>query len=313
MDFKVCCRNASTSLPNVAIIELCIEGTTLKRINVNYLYNFGRVMQELHNVADAETALTPKEWADIATAKDWLENFGRSEMAPRTAAVTGEVWTHLNNLLKSQATRTEPLTGQERINLSQLVIKFTNVFESEAPEIFLYFVSTVGAYSLTKLIENACSHLSAKAQTVINDKQRTDFNLAGICLALDLYTASGFHAMRAVEEEARTYHKLVTTIDLTDVPLGALINGDSGQPGSGLKNQFVKEGSLNTSPLGLIISLLSHINKIYRVRIMHPDMTLDYESAKHLFDLSVNAITAIVEDGHTRFTAKQATGKTAKP
>lgn len=284
-----------------------IEDRPLNRVNIKYFFDFGRVIEAVHNVSLLDRPLGPKEWMDLATAKDWVETFGRSEMAPRTNAVAGELWTHLDNLLKGQATRTAALNPQERVNLSQIVIKFNHIFESECPEIFVFHVPPMpGAYSLSKIMENATSHLSPLAQNLLTDKQKEDFNAAGMCLALDLSTASGFHAMRALEEEARLYHKVVTGTDLKDAPLGAIINGDSRVPKSGLRTQFEKEGRKNDSPLGLIISTLSHVNKIYRVRITHPDMTLVYDQAKQVFDLTATALSALAEDGNARFNAKKA-------
>ena len=79
--------------------------------------------------------------------------------------------------------------------------------------------------------------------------------------------------MRAVEAQARLYHMVVTHMpeQLEDVPLGPLINGAKGDF-DGLRDVWTREGAKNDSPLGLIISLLSSLNKIYRCPIMHPDM-----------------------------------------
>lgn len=95
--------------------------------------------------------------------------------------------------------------------------------------------------------------------------------------------------------------------------VGAIINGDNRVPGSGLRTQFAKEGSKNDSPLGLIISTLSHVNKIYRVKITHPDMTLDYDTAKHVFDLAATALSALAEDGNDRFMKANAAKTQTQP
>ena len=189
---------------------------------------------------------------------------------------------------------------------------FNSVFQQEIDDSHAFFVTPVGAYSSQKLLEEAESHLSKWSQQVINDKQKRDWQAAGTCLALDLYTASGFHAMRAVEEEARIYHKVVTGVALDDVPLGALINGSNKK--GGLKPQYILEGEKSDSPLGLIVSMLAQLNKIYRCPIMHPEMTLDAESARIVFNLASIAISAIVEDGARRLQAQaqkeQAQGQT---
>jgi hypothetical protein len=143
------------------------------------------------------------------------------------------------------------------------------------------------------------------AQKVVSPEIREDFNKAGECLALDLYTACGFHAMRAIEAEARKYHDVVTGVSLTDVPLGTLIYGDKNSPGSGLKKTHQQQGSSHDDPLGLIISLLCQINAIYRRPIMHPNMSLDAPKAKFVFDMAALAISAMVTDDFDRFVKKR--------
>jgi hypothetical protein len=111
--------------------------------------------------------------------------------------------------------------------------------------------------------------------------------------------------MRAVEAEARMYHLEVTGIDLTEVPLGTLIYGDQKKyPGSGLRTQYTKEGSLHESQLGLIVSLLSQMNAIYRIPVMHPKMVLHAHTAKFVFDTSAIVISAMVTDAIERSVEK---------
>jgi len=119
--------------------------------------------------------------------------------------------------------------------------------------------------------------------------------------------------MRAVEAEASIYHREVTGVDLDDVPLGTLIYGDKkNYPDSGLRTQYAKEGSLQDSPLGLVVSLLSQLNLIYRIPIMHPKMQLGANKAKFVFDTAAIAISAMVEDAIARFVEKQKAAKAAQ-
>ena len=159
--------------------------------------------------------------------------------------------------------------------------KFVNTFRFDMEDRHVYLATGVGAYSIPKLIENADSHLSVLAQQSIDFKVRGDFHYAGTCLAFDLYTASGFHALRAVEQMARIYHKAITGCpELTTKNLGPLIND--------LRDELEKEEGARASEshLGLIIILLTKINRIFRQPIMHPEMVLNYNSAKSIFDIS---------------------------
>ena len=106
--------------------------------------------------------------------------------------------------------------------------------------------------------------------------------------------------MRAVQAQARLYHMVVTHMpeQLEDVPLGPLINGAGDF--DGLRDVWTREGAENDSPLGLIISLLSSLNKIYRCPIMHPDMMLTGDTAKLVFDLAAIVISSMMQDAVDR-------------
>lgn len=71
-----------------------------------------------------------------------------------------------------------------------------------------------------------------------------------------------------------------------------------------------EEGAkVSESQLGLIITLLARINKIFRHPIMHPQMTLSYNSAKRVFDLAAIAISDMVDDVAKRLADSPVTAK----
>jgi hypothetical protein len=102
--------------------------------------------------------------------------------------------------------------------------------------------------------------------------------------------ASGYHALRALEGEARKYHKLVLKLDVeSEEPLGPIING--------LRKQLELEEhqKASDSPLGLIITNLTQMNKIYRQPLTHPDMVIANEDdATEIFNL-VAALIIMME------------------
>ena len=103
--------------------------------------------------------------------------------------------------------------------------------------------------------------------------------------------------MRALESEARRYHMVVTgRTGEVDWTLNTVINGNSGKGQVGLRDQWKKEGAKDDSPLLLIIALLTSINQIYRNPIMHPEMVLNLDTAKQVFDTAALAISAMVAD-----------------
>jgi hypothetical protein len=287
-------------------------------INIQYFYGLGFALAKVETTAFSNYKLNNEHWASaLRPAKDWMNNCSTFELEvlPKTKTAAGVLLKVLDDF--------SHLLGQDRVPsatewplIPNAVTDFYNVFNQEVEDIHCYVVTPVGAYAVSALLKNASSHLSEAAQAVVDSEIRKDFDKAGECLALDLYTACGFHAMRAVEAEARIYHEDVTGIYLTDVPLGTLIYGDlKNHPNSGLRTQHAKEGNSHDDPLGLIISLLSQINAIYRRPIMHPEMSLTPAKAKFVFDTAAIAISAMVENAVARFVEKQKAAKaqTAPP
>jgi hypothetical protein len=73
-------------------------------------------------------------------------------------------------------------------------------------------------------------------------------------------------------------------------PLGPVIND--------LRQQLAKDEAKDTqdSLLGLIIALLDRVNRIYRRPIMHPEMILDGEEARKVFQVAAEAISTMADD-----------------
>jgi hypothetical protein len=276
-------------------------------LNVQYFYGLGCALGQIQILASSNEKLNSPCWSSaLALAIEWGKSCATDGLTalPKTnkaAAVLIEALDKASKLLGQD----RDATVEESDLVSKAINAFYHVFEQEVEDLNCYIVTPVGAYAVSALLKNASSHLSEAAQKVVPAEVKLDFNKAGECLALDLYTACGFHAMRAVEAEARIYHGDVTGVYLDDVPLGTLIYGDKKIPNSGLKTQHAKEGNSHEQPLGLIVSLLSQINAIYRRPIMHPDMSLPANKAKFVFDTSAIAISAMVTDAIARFMAKK--------
>ncbi len=282
------------------------------RLNLVYFYGLGSVIGRLISVALSDDKLNDSRYSSaISSAKEWVAPpKGESVAAfPKRVKALEQFHVAIEKFEKLLGADRKP-TVDEYMLLVDANINFSKVFEQELEDARAYLVTPMGAYSVTGLLENASSHLSSTTQTVIGPETKNDFDEAGRCLSLDLYTACGFHAMRALEYEARVYHEMVTGVKMVDVPIGVLINGDQkNYAGSGLTPKHQQEGGKNDSPLGLIISLLASINKIYRCPVMHPEMALGRDEAKLVFDLSATSISAMIDDGVDRVKKQLAAGK----
>jgi hypothetical protein len=171
--------------------------------------------------------------------------------------------------------------------LGQEVSKFDNLLEYDLSLQQLWAVEKVGIFDTGELIERAEEHLSDSARKGLNERTLQDLRAAGRCLALRLFTASGYHALRALEAVARRYQKNVLGLAVEeDKALGPIINDLRIQ----LKKEEAKDSS--DSPLGLIIANLARMNNIYRKPLTHPEMIIENEGdAREVFNLVTASIT----------------------
>lgn len=277
-------------------------------LHVQFFYGVGFHLGRLQAVAASNEKLNNWRWSSfVGLAQEWAQSCAEMErILPKTKKAAASVLVEsLKEFSKLLGQDRQP-TDDELKLIYDPIGKFYQVFEQEAEDANVFIAIPIGAYSTSVLLTNASSHLSEPAQKVVDDGVKEDLDEAGRCLAFDLWTACGFHALRAVEATARFYHREVTGVALTDVPIGTLIYGDQkNHPGSGLVVQHAKEGNSHESQLGLAISLLSQINAIYRRPIMHPKMSLGAIEAKFVFDTAAIAISAMVTDALTRYQANK--------
>ncbi len=281
-------------------ISLPRRNGLMDEINLAYFFLLGQLLGQLKQANLAlvnRSALDHGEWIAFVNVDNLLKPDEFAGILPDTARIAKEVRKLIEPTARNP-TKENGIGYSARVAaLSQQIAKFENVLESECRRLFTYHVPDVGAYSTASLIEKSESHLSKQAQGILTKEELKDFKQAGECLAFGLYTACGFHAMRALEAEARRYHMVVIgASSQVDWTLDRLINGNRGQQQFGLRDQWKKEGRRDDSPLVLVMSLLSTITHIYRNPIMHQEMTLDPEQAKQVFNVSSIAINAMVSD-----------------
>jgi hypothetical protein len=275
------------------------------RIDLDYWYTFGRTMSSLEECfGTTPCEISARDWSRIDTAVQWLTPIagGKNAMIPGTKRIANDLLVVLVKFLSEH-----PDGGHVRVDLSTQarvhshLTAFHNIARSGSQDIYTFIISGRGAYSAKALLDDATTHLSDLARESLTPSEVEDFQLAGRCYAVGLATATGFHAMRALESEARRYHKTVTGIPKEiEWTLDPLINGNSGQNKVGLRDKWKEEGSRPESPLLLIINLLSSLAQIYRNPIMHPDMTLGLDEAKTVFDTSALVISNMIKDRRNR-------------
>jgi len=142
-----------------------------------------------------------------------------------------------------------------------------------------YLVSQIGGYSMALLASKAEVNILEDALAIIDEQAKKDFREAGRCLAFELPTAAGFHAMRATESVLRQFYAQLTGKSAARKEWATCIN------------ELVKAGADKK-----VMAILDQLRDLHRNPLMHPQDFLSMKQAIGLFDIAKSAIGSLAEE-----------------
>jgi hypothetical protein len=175
-------------------------------------------------------------------------------------------------------------------NISEAIREFRAVLAAELGTTDAYFISKKGIYSTNDLIERADNALSTALRTFVPSQALLDFREAGKCLAFDLFTATGFHILRATDSTLRAYYARF----VGKAPKPKVRNW--GTYTSVLRKCASAPNAQPPKPDLKTISLIDQIREMHRNPIIHPEDNLDEDKALVLFDVCKSAIVAMASE-----------------
>ena len=158
---------------------------------------------------------------------------------------------------------------------------FTISVQMELPFWHVYCVSQTLAWDTNILVEDASAMLPEDSQSKIPNEALADWRQAGRCIAFDLYTASGFHTIRATEAVIREYYVHV---------VGSLPRIKDRNWGAYTRGMRAKGGAEEA-----ILRLIDNIRDRHRNPLMHPEQKLTKEEAATLLSVCVGLIIQIAK------------------
>jgi hypothetical protein len=174
-------------------------------------------------------------------------------------------------------------------SLSGLIESLTHVFQAECRDNETYFVERKLIYDTSALLHQASAKIHHSVRDLVSNDALSELDQAGRCLALESYTASGFHALRALEVVMASYYEA--------------INRKPGEFRSWFDYIKALEGLVESRgdrksayPSPKVVAMLDRIRQLDRNPLMHPRDVLDEMSADTLFTISVATITEMAKD-----------------
>jgi hypothetical protein len=210
---------------------------------------------------------------------------------PRSAGVAQEIVRIINYIVPAVGEPVpnlgSPIPGYELGKLKALCQGLQTTLRDEAQRDFVVKVEDQRCLSAATLVENIESCFSAADWKAINADGKNEFQEAGKCLALEIYTGAGFHSLRGVECAIRQY-----IVELT----GALPK----KRDWGSYIEVLKQNGADPS----LTAVLDNIRSLERNPLMHPEDWLDVDQAIALFMISQTAIGRIAADMRKKFPVK---------
>jgi hypothetical protein len=269
----------------------------MKPVDLPFFVELGAALEQASKV-DAQGGLFPAMF-DLYRLKNALGTLAAGERAKLTAC--GHDLAELLNQLDAFETRhfrdaqgnwITPADGARApYELGSIVTKvqqFQNVLIADLRITASFTVTKSGIFDVNQLVNCAHQALPDGVRNKLTKEALDEVDASGKCLAFSLPTASGFHAMRAVERVIKTYLSDFISVE----EIARLKNW--GQYLDALERRA--NGEALPKPSQEAIALIRQIKDIYRNPVIHPDRVLSSDEAMALFHSTMAAIGRIATE-----------------
>lgn len=173
---------------------------------------------------------------------------------------------------------------------SETIQKMETNLAAELREASTFYIQGRAIYDTKKLVDDASKSIPESLLEILNEMAKDDLGNSGRCLAFGLPTASGFHAVRAVEGVLGDYAR---AFDDGPAATKAKTMGDSVQALMALHKVNDHKGPL---PNKKTLRALDQIRDLDRNPVVHPRENLSEEEALALFSLANSAIIYMLNE-----------------
>ena len=167
--------------------------------------------------------------------------------------------------------------------------RFEHVFSAECRSSETYFMEKKIGFDMPTLLHRADENLHHTIWPFVPGPARIELREAGRCLALESYTASGFHTLRGVEIVMAAYYRAVC-------PAPKEFRSWFDYVGALEALAEEKDGKKPKYPTAKVTAMLDRMRELDRNPLMHPDESLDEAGADSLFKLGIVTITEIAKE-----------------
>lgn len=280
-------------------------GHPMKRLNVVTFFELGVELGRLRQLIDAAEVKVNDAFFTLTSVSRVLDNYIdeegafslSKEEATKLRWVVNKVFEDEffdihgeKKVFKSGLDFNSTLTPFALVSIRPPLDEFVHVFSAEGRGCETYFIEARKlGYDISTLMRGADERVHETVRSIVPEQARREMRAAGRCLALESYTASGFHALRAMEVVIAEYYKAVSQKDKEFKSWNDYI-----QALDELERE--REATSAKFPSRKVVSMLDRIRQLDRNPLMHPRESLDEMGADTLFSLAVTTITEMAKD-----------------
>ena len=182
----------------------------MKRINLFEYYDLAEQLVTAKQALDTESSKGGNLYFALMGLPEKLGAFVNENNGFSTCKHTA---TELKNLVSDWLARNvwdnqtdfsnnkfnEDFSGWQYRHIGTKIDTFRSVFEAECHSVDVYSVGQIAIYQTRDLVANASYTIPEEFRRGMSEEAIKEFDDAGRCLAFDLPTACGFHALRGTE------------------------------------------------------------------------------------------------------------------
>jgi hypothetical protein len=267
----------------------------MQRINVYKVYEFAVGIRPLAGIrqetmGDAYFTCMIVEGAIDTFLKERTFDFPLVRKAARDLKTKLNEFTTEHYANKDQAKRDEEndkKVGWKGHEIREAFDAFEHVFAAEVEASAIYAVPKRGIYETASLVETAFNHFPEDLLPFVNDMAKAEFAAAGRCIAFDLPTAAGFHALRACEAVLDDYYKTFAGANAPECK--------SWKDYHDKLDELIKKKA-TPCPNEKTIRNIDQLRDLDRNPVMHPRDTLDMTAALVLFNNCASAMMSMASE-----------------
>lgn len=187
---------------------------------------------------------------------------------------------------KDESNKLSALKPWEFQGIRNKIEIFEHQLSAELKKTASYAVPTRGIFSTELLAENAERHIHETIRIHLSEFTIAEYRAAGRCLAFGQYSACGFHAARAVEDQLRIYFERF---------LGEPPEETMGQL-AGKLSDLLKSKEDRLKPQENTVRHIKDLTNFDRNPLMHRRVVLNEVDATTLFNNALSVIGEMVKE-----------------